>query len=78
MSRWIEAFEGENNRISMMRCMVFLSFFPATYMAVSIKSTEALITYLGAYVGGVIGGKGVDVLGRKQNAISTVTKKLKP
>lgn len=68
-----EFFEGENNRLSMMRLTVFLSFFPATAVLIYIKNTESLAVYLGAYVGGVVSSKGVDVFGRRRgkNAVST-------
>lgn len=70
--RWIEVFEGENNRLSMMRLTVFMSFFPASGVLVYIKNTEALAVYLGAYVGGIVGSKTVDVVGRKKNARSSI------
>jgi len=73
-NRWLEAFEGENNRISMMRLMVFLSFWPASYIALSIRNTESLAVYLGAYVGGAIGGKTADVLGRKRNNVIPISR----
>lgn len=72
--RWIEVFEGENNRLSMMRLMVFLSFFPASAVMLSIRNTESLAVYLSAYVGGIVGSKTVDVIGRKKNARTSTTK----
>jgi len=66
MSRWIEVFEGENNRLSMLRLTVFLSFWPASAVLLCIRNTESLAVYFSAYVGGIISGKGIDVLGRKK------------
>lgn len=72
--RYIEFFQGENNQLSMMRLMVFCSFFPASYVVCYLRSTEALAVYLGAYVGGAIGGKVADVKGRT-NANTRIPKK---
>lgn len=71
-TRWIEFFEGENNRLSMMRLTVFLSFFPASGIAIYIANTESLAVYLGAYVGGIVGSKTVDVVGRKKNVRAAI------
>lgn len=63
--RWIEFFEGDNNRLSMSRLLMFLSFFPATYEVIMLKSETALGYFLGAYVLGYVGGKFGDGIGRK-------------
>lgn len=66
-----EFFEGENNRLSMMRLTVFLSFFPASYVVVKTQSEGTLGWYIGGYVLGYVGGKGADVMGRKKNVRNT-------
>ena len=77
MKRIAEFWEGEGNRFSMMRLMVFASFFPASYVVCYLRSTEALAVYLGAYVGGAIGGKTADVLGRKKSNAVPISKRSK-
>lgn len=47
--RAVEFFEGLGNRLSMMRLMLFISFFPASYVLLKNGTTEALGVYLGAY-----------------------------
>lgn len=64
--RWIEFFEGAGNRLSMTRLMVFLSFWPASYVVMKERGGETLGWYLGAYVLGYVGGKGADVLANKK------------
>lgn len=67
MSRWIELFEGSGRLLSMMRLTVFLSFWPASYVLITHPTENMLLYYLGAYVIGFIGGKGVDtVVANKQ------------
>lgn len=44
-----EFFEGMGNRLSMVRLMLFMSFFPASWVVLKNGSTEALGVYLGAY-----------------------------
>jgi hypothetical protein len=68
MSRFVEFFEGENNRLSMTRLTVFLSLFPSSYVVVATESPDALGWYIGGYVLGYVGGKGADVIGRGKNA----------
>lgn len=65
MKRWIELLEGENNRLSMYRLMQFLAYPPASYVLISIHTTEALAVYLGAFVVNTIGNKYIDTKGRK-------------
>ena len=63
--RWIEFFEGDNQRLSMTRLLCFLSFFPSSWVVLITRSENALGWYLGAYVIGYIGGKGFDALKSK-------------
>jgi hypothetical protein len=72
--RWIEFFAGEGNQLSMMRLMVFSSFFPASYVVCYLRSTESLAVYLGAYVTGYVGGKTTDIIGRKRNNVIPISK----
>lgn len=60
MSRVLEFFQDDNKQLSMTRLLCLLSFGPATAMMFMLKSENALLTYLGAYVFGYIGGKGAD------------------
>lgn len=64
MKRWMEFLEGENQRLSVMRLLMLLSFFPASAVLLYIKTTEALGVYLTAYVANSIGNKFMDVKGR--------------
>lgn len=63
-NRWPEFFEGENARFSMTRLLCFISIFPASYVVIITKSSDALGWYLGAYVLGYLGGKGTDAMMR--------------
>ena len=47
--RFAEFFRDDNERMSMTRLMLFLSFFPASYLAIEINDSDALMWYLGAY-----------------------------
>lgn len=62
LTRWVEFFEGDGNRLSMARLLTFMSFYPASYMLVKIGTAEALGYYLGAYVLNYIGGKASDCM----------------
>lgn len=64
MSRWIEFFESDEGRLSMTRLLCFLSFFPATWVVVTIPSESILGWYLSAYVLGYVGGKITDKIGQ--------------
>lgn len=74
MTRCWEFFEGDNRRFSMTRLMMFMSFWPASYVVVvnakGVNIPEILGIYLGSFVLGYIGGKGADVFmqRRKRNA----------
>jgi hypothetical protein len=60
--RYVELLEGGGgNRLSMTRLLMFLAFWPATYVVVVEPSGETLGWYLGAFVLGYVGGKGADV-----------------
>lgn len=61
MARLVEFFEGENGSLSMTRLLMFLSFFPSSYVVSITAESETLGWYLGAYVLGYVGGKGADV-----------------
>jgi hypothetical protein len=62
MSRWIEFFEGEKNRLSMSRLLCFMAFFPSAYVVCATKTDDALGWFLGAYVLGYVGGKTADAM----------------
>lgn len=70
MSRWLEFWEGEGNRLSMARLLQFLAYFPATLVLIYVKTSEALAIYLGAFVLNSIGSKVADKMGAKNVAIS--------
>ena len=65
MKRWIEFFEGENQRLSMARGLTFASWWPASAIAVWIHTTESLSVYLGAFVLNSVANKAIDIRGRK-------------
>lgn len=46
----------------MTRLLCFMSFFPASYALIRIGTSDALLWYLGAYVLGYVGGKGVEYI----------------
>lgn len=70
--RWLEFFEGTGNQLSMTRLLMFMSFFPATYILIVTRSIDGLLYFLGAFVVGYIGGKGADCFPRR--IISEVNK----
>jgi hypothetical protein len=49
MKRAVEFFEGVGNRLSMMRLMLFMSWFPASWVLFKNGTTEALAVYVGTY-----------------------------
>lgn len=60
ISRFAEFFEADNQRLSMTRLLCFLAWPPATFVLV-MNPTEGLMGwYLGAFVLGYVGGKGMD------------------
>lgn len=65
----IEFFRGTEGLLSMSRLLCFMSFFPATYVLVCTQSVDALGWYLGAYVLGYVGGKGMDAIKRPANDV---------
>lgn len=58
--RFVEFFESEDGRLSMTRLLCFLSFFPAAYIAITHPTSDIYGFFLGTYVLGYVGGKGVD------------------
>lgn len=67
MKRAVEFLEGAGNRLSMTRLLMFLAFWPATYVVVREPNSETLGWYLGAFVLGYVGGKSADVfVGNRQ------------
>lgn len=66
-TRWIEFFEGDNQRLSMTRLLCALSFPISSYVVCSTKDDTALGWYVGAYVLGYVGGKLGDCINRPQN-----------
>ncbi len=73
MMRWLEFFEGDDSRLSMTRLMMFLAFFPASYVVVLMQTEGSLAWYLSAYALGYVGGKMSDVMGRPRHATRTTT-----
>ena len=61
-----EFFEDDNRRLSMSRLLVFCAFVPATIEVIRINTADALLWFLGAFVTGYVGGKGVDALRKPQ------------
>lgn len=66
MNELKQFFEGEDGVLSMTRLLCFLSFFPATYMAVKLMTENALTIYVGCYALAYLGGKVGDALITKQ------------
>lgn len=72
-------FEDDHGRLSMTRLMIFLSFWPASWVVIEDKGEATLGWYLSAYVLGYLGGKGADaIMGSKKlenysSSSSTVT-----
>lgn len=59
-SRLSEFFESDSGRLSMTRLLLFMSYFPATYVMV-VQPTETIFgLFLGAFVMGYAGGKSAD------------------
>jgi len=65
MDRFAEFFEGDEGRLSMTRALMFMSWFPASYVVVAnadkATASELLTIYLTAFVLGYLGGKGADI-----------------
>lgn len=68
MSRIAEFFEGgPRDRLSMSRLVVFMSFWPATYVLIKTPTDTMMGLYLGAFVLSYLGGKGADIfMGNKE------------
>jgi len=68
MSRWIEFFQGgAKDQLSMSRLLVFSAFVVAAPLTWRIATTEALATFLGAFVINYAAGKTADVFMSKKN-----------
>jgi len=50
-------FEGENGVLSMTRLLCFLSFFPASLIAMRLCTETSLSIYVGCYALSYLGGK---------------------
>jgi hypothetical protein len=61
-TRIAEFFEGEDNRLSMGRLTMFLSFFPSSYVLIYNPNDMMFGWYVSAYVLGYVGGKMSDKL----------------
>ena len=62
MSRFLEFFEGGGrDRLSMSRLVVFMSFWPATYVLIKTPTDTMMGLYLGAFVLSYLGGKSADI-----------------
>lgn len=68
-----EFFQGEDGALSMTRLMVFLSYFPAAYVAVATKSETMASAILTAYVVQYGIARFHDVKQTKANADATAT-----
>ena len=56
--RLIELFEGgKENRLSMSRLLMFMSFWPSSWVLVTNPTETMLGLYLGAFIGGYVGGQ---------------------
>jgi len=65
MSRWVEFFEGDANRLSMTRLLCFMSFFPSSYVLITHPSADMLLWYLASFTAGYAGGKLADAINSK-------------
>ena len=60
--RLIELFEGgKENRLSMSRLLMFMSFWPSSLVLITNPTETMLGLYLGAFIGGYVGGKSADI-----------------
>jgi len=64
-NRWVEFFEGDDQRLSMSRLLMFCSFPVAAGETIVLHSETALGYFVGAYVLGFIGGKLGDSMNRR-------------
>ncbi len=64
--RSIEFFEGENGRLSMTRLLMWMSFWPAAYIACTDMAVDTYGWFISAYTVGYLGGKGADAFARAQ------------
>jgi hypothetical protein len=67
--RYVELLEGGGgNRLSMTRLLMFLAFWPATYVVVTNPDEGFYSWYLSAYVLSYIGGKTADRIGTDEHS----------
>lgn len=73
MCKLAEFFEDADERLSMTRLLMFLSFVPSSYVVVVNGNEGMLGWYIGGYVLGYVGGKGFDTFGgRNANQTNTI------
>jgi len=58
--RLFDFFKDSTGYASMTRLILFMSFFPASYLAIKINDADALMWYLGAYAGLAANNKWVE------------------
>lgn len=62
---WIEFFQDGDNQLSMTRLLCFMAFWPSAYVIVKEHNSDTLWPFLGAFVGGYVGGKFSDMMGKR-------------
>lgn len=62
-------FLDDNGRESMTRLLMFLAFWPATFVVCSDPGEDTLSWFLGAYVLGYVGGKANDAFGKNSSVV---------
>ncbi len=67
MARLIELFEGDDRRLSMTRLLMFMAFFPSSWVLIENGDEGMMGWYLGAFVLGYVGGKAADKYGQKKD-----------
>jgi len=60
LGRLAQFFENDDGRLSMTRLLCFISIFPASYVLMASKTSDNMGWYIGGYVLGYVGGKGID------------------
>lgn len=61
--RWIEFFEDEGSHLSMPRLLMFISFWPSTYVVLKTQNENIFGWYLSAYAAAYGVGKLSNALG---------------
>jgi len=59
--RFVELFEGNGQRLSMSRLLVFLAFWPSAWVMLKNPSEAMVGLFLGAFVLNYLGGKSADI-----------------